>query len=405
MRQYLKVFMFTSICAGSLLAGHVADRAEENDPAVALEFRQRGGLPNFFQKIERGKTVRIAYLGGSITAANGWRPKTIAWFRQQYPQAKFVEINVAIPGTGSDFHACRLGEDVLSQKPDLVFLECRVNGGGGFERESVEGVVRHIWRDNPQTDICFVYTIHSPQLKDLQAGRLVGFGEILERVANQYGIPSIDLGVEIAKLEQDGKLTFKGTKPEPGKILFANDGCHPLDDGHEIYCKVIARSMLKMQAISGEKDHTLVEPLVENCWETAELLPIRQAQLSSGWTEVDTASDEVYRDDYGRTKAMLHDAVKCTQSGETITVRWNGTTVGFSDIPYGDISTVDVFIDGKQTITEERRQREMSYAFSRFWYIPTQKPGDHEITLTVKHLPEGQSFYAGQILIVGTAVE
>ena len=54
--------------------------------------------------------------------------------------------------------ACRLQEDVLRQNPDLVSLEFRVNGGGGFEGKSMEGIVRQIWRNNRTTDICFVYT-------------------------------------------------------------------------------------------------------------------------------------------------------------------------------------------------------------------------------------------------------
>jgi hypothetical protein len=36
-------------------------------------------------------------------------------------------------------------------------------------------------------------------LKELQAGKQTSFGAIMEGVANAYGIPSIDLGVEIAK--------------------------------------------------------------------------------------------------------------------------------------------------------------------------------------------------------------
>jgi lysophospholipase L1-like esterase len=397
--------MREAVYASLIFAATLVSGAEPDDPTVAAEFRGRDGLPNFFQKIKQGRTVRIAYLGGSITAAEGWRPKTMAWFRQQFPQSEFVEINVAVPGTGSDFSACRVREDVLSQKPDLVFLECRVNGGGGFERESSEGVVRRIWSQDPQIDICFVYTIHLPQLKTIQEGRLTGFGEILERVANHYGIPGIDLGIEIAKLEKDGKLTFKGSEPEPGKILFSNDGTHPLDEGYNIYSEVIARSMLKMQDISGGMLHKTGEPLFENCWETAGLLPIRQAQLSSGWTGVDAESDPVYRNDRFRTKSMLRDALKCSHAGETITVRWNGTTVGFSDIPYGDVAAVEAVIDGGQTVEMERRQSNPRYQFARFWYLPPQPPGEHTVCLTVKQLPEGQSFYAGQILIVGTAVK
>ncbi|WP_332882230.1 SGNH/GDSL hydrolase family protein [Tichowtungia aerotolerans] len=405
MKRFWSIKIQNVICVFLFFAEGLACGAENNDPTVAEEFRKRDGLPNFFQKINQGSPVRIAYLGGSITAASGWRPKTMEWFRQQYPQVEFVEINVAVSGTGSDFSACRLEEDVLSQNPDLVFLECRVNGGGGFERESSEGVVRQIWRSNPQIDICFVYTINLPRLKTVQDGRLTGFGEILERVANQYGIPSIDLGVEIAKLEQAGKLVFKGEEPGAGKILFTKDGAHPLDEGHNLYCKVVARSMLKMQEDADGMVHAVGKPLYENCWETAELLPIHQAQLSSGWTDVNIMSDSVYRDDFGRTKSMLRDAVKCERPGETITVHWNGTTVGFSDIPYGDVAEVEAVIDGKQIVNMERRQTQKMYQFSRFWYLPPQPPGEHTVCLTVKHLPEGQSFYAGQILIVGTAVK
>ena len=42
--------------------------------AAALdELQPRGGLPNFRAKLSSGKPVCIAFLGGSITASQGWR--------------------------------------------------------------------------------------------------------------------------------------------------------------------------------------------------------------------------------------------------------------------------------------------------------------------------------------------
>jgi hypothetical protein len=70
-------------------------------------------------------------------------------FKKRGTNAELIEINAAISGTGSDFGACRLADDILSKKPDLVFMET---------------------------------------------------------AANVYGIPSIDLGVEIARQEKKGKL-------------------------------------------------------------------------------------------------------------------------------------------------------------------------------------------------------
>jgi len=109
--------------------------------------------------------------------------------------------------------------------------------------------------------------------------------------------------------------------------------------------------------------------------------------------------------------AVLHDtaagflrgAVKCTTAGETITVQWNGTTIGFSDIPQGTDMEVEITIDNNAPITVKRPQTEKIKRYARFFYLPEQTPGEHTATLRVKTLPEGLSFYAGQILIVGTA--
>ena len=372
-----------------------------HDVDAAEEFRAREGLPNLFAKLKAGGPVRIAYLGGSITAANGWRPKTSAWFQAQYPKAKIIEINASISGTGSDFSACRLQGDVLTQKPDLIFLECRVNGGGGYEAKSVEGVVRHAWKDNPKADLCFVYTLHQGMLKELRAGKTPPFGRIMEGIANAYGIPSIDLGVEIARREKAGSLIFKGAAPVEGKLVFSKDGVHPGDEGHSVYCEVIGRSMLKMAEADKARPHALPAPLDALNWETATLMPIAGATLSAEWTAVDTKTDPVYSESFGRTHAMLRGAMKCDRAGASITVTWNGTAVGVSDIPYGKPSALEAVVDGGQPITAERAQTE-SVKHSRFWYLPEQKPGEHTVTFTVKQLPEGQSYYAGQLLIVGS---
>jgi hypothetical protein len=285
----------------------------------------------------------------------------------------------------------------------LVFLEHRVNGGGGYEAKSVEGIVRQIRKTNPRTDICLVYTLSLGMLKDLQAGKQTSFGTIMETVANAYGIPSIDLGVEIARREKAGELIFKSDLPVAGKLVFSKDGTHPGDEGHDVYRDVIARAMLAMQSVGQPHSHPLSAPLDARCWETAAIVPITQAVLSSGWTAVDPQTDAVYRDDFGRTDAMLRGAMKCANAGGTITVKWNGTTIGFSDIPQGNGMEVEVSIDGAQVpLRIKRPQTESQRRYARFFYLPEQSPGEHTAILSVKQLPEGISFYAGQILVIGT---
>src|SRR3954453_8827784 len=125
--------------------------AEELGPLV--ECSPRGGFPNFFAKLNtKGAEVRIAYLGGSITAQEGWRPKTLAHLQKTYPNAKVTQINAAIGGTGSDLGVYRLAHHVLDFKPDLLFVEFAVNDGGQAPDKIIkqmEGIVRQAWRALP----------------------------------------------------------------------------------------------------------------------------------------------------------------------------------------------------------------------------------------------------------------
>jgi hypothetical protein len=180
---------------------------------------------------------------------------------------------------------------------------------------------------------------------------------------------------------------------------------HPGSEGHDVYRDVIARAMLALQDAGKPQGHPLPAPLEARCWETASLVPVTRAALSPGWKAVDTKTDAIYRDDFGRTDAMLRGAMKCEKAGETITVKWNGTTLGFSDIPQGSGMEVEVTIDGAQApITIKRPQTESARHYARFFYLPEQAPGEHKAVLRVKQLPEGAAFYAGQILVVGTVL-
>ena len=57
-----------------LLLAALSVHAEEPALREASECRARGGLPNVEAKARAGGAIRVGYLGGSITAAPGWRP-------------------------------------------------------------------------------------------------------------------------------------------------------------------------------------------------------------------------------------------------------------------------------------------------------------------------------------------
>ena len=66
------------LMAGAVLLGLLSSPAA----AQLAECCPRGGLPNVFRKLETGGEVRIAYLGGSITEAAGWRVLSRKWLKE-----------------------------------------------------------------------------------------------------------------------------------------------------------------------------------------------------------------------------------------------------------------------------------------------------------------------------------
>src|SRR4051812_25116320 len=133
-----------------------------NDPNGKFGDRvsHRDNLLNSRLKFERDKTGTVAFMGGSITEMNGYRPMVCDLLKKRFPQTEFKFIDAGISSTTSTTGAFRLAHDVLEQGPvDLFFVEFAVNDDqdGHHTRteciRAMEGIIRHTWRQNPQTDI------------------------------------------------------------------------------------------------------------------------------------------------------------------------------------------------------------------------------------------------------------
>jgi len=300
--------------------------------------------------------VRIAFLGGSITEQEGWRPKTLAWFRQQFPKANISEINAAIGGTGSDLGVFRLRHDVLKQKPDFLFVEFAVNDAGASPERiyrAMEGIVRQTWRDNSTTEICFVYTIAGTMLDPLEKGELPRSYAAMEKIAQHYGIPSINLGVEVARLEKGGELVFQAPKPKTeqeklalgNKIIFSPDSVHPyIDTGHQLYFDSIVRSMNLIKPVRKVRTHKLIEPLLADNWEKARLIAVDKVKISKGWTKLDPTTNAVAK----QFSKLLPGLWEANQPGDMIQFRFRGTEVAAYDVIGPDCGQVIVTLDDRK---------------------------------------------------------
>lgn len=418
------------------LAGLLA--APQDPPTVAAqECRPRAGLPNFLAKAATaGAEVKVAYFGGSITAQNGWRPKTLAHFQKTWPSAKFSEINAAIGGTGSDLGVFRLNQDVLVKKPDLLFVEFAVNDGGAGPdqiRRCMEGIVRQTWRTLPDCDICFVYTVTEALVKPLTEGSFPRAAATMEQVADRYGIPSIHMAVEVAKLAKEGKLVWAGALPKTDedkkklgdKVVFANDSVHPYPEtGHELYLQAIVRSLEPIQAASKSKGPhaTLPEPLIATNYEHAKLLPITDATLSKGFAFLDPKTDP-FGKRWAERLSALH---KAGTAGETLSFKFKGTRCAIYDIIGPDCGQVLVTLDDKPAHTVARFDSFCQYHRLATLVIGTELPDAvHTVKIEIHPEPpdkakilaqrnekmdkperfQGTAFYPGAILLVGELVK
>ncbi|MCW0219046.1 MAG: SGNH/GDSL hydrolase family protein [Prosthecobacter sp.] len=345
--RYLALFSLLTLSAFA---------ADKDFPLVpAQECHPRAGLPNFLAKVNQpGAEVRIGYLGGSITAQQGWRPKTLAYFQETYPQAKISEINAAIGGTGSDLGVFRLKQDVLDHKPDLMFVEFAVNDGGAAPEQifkCMEGIVRQTWKALPDCDICFVYTLTEALAPAMIEGKFQRSASAMEKIADHYGIPSIHMAMEVAKLAKEGKLIWKAPLPKTDeekkalgdKFVFAPDSVHPhVTTGHELYLQAIVHSWAPITAASKNVGaHVLQAPFIATNYERAQLLPISKATLSSGFTKLDPKTDA-----FGKRWAnRMSDMHKADKPGETITFKFKGTRCSLYDLVGPDCGQVIVTLD------------------------------------------------------------
>ncbi|SMP46676.1 Lysophospholipase L1 [Neorhodopirellula lusitana] len=394
---------------------------------AAIECTPRAGLPNFLAKVAKGESVNVAYLGGSITAASGWRVQSLKWFQDQNPQANFTEIHAAIGGTGSDLGVFRLHNDVLRHHPDLMFVEFAVNDGGTSREQihkAMEGIVRQTWKDNPTTDICFVYTLSHPFLEEIKNGQMSNAASSMEEVADRYQIPSIHFGVEVAKLESQGDLIFKADKPanpEEQPIVFSTDGVHPLNEtGHRLYTAAIARSWPAIETASGQPQaHPLGEPLRKDNWENAKQVAITADMLRGSWQKLQPNNPVA-----SRFKKHFPDMYQAMEPGAKLAFTLNGTAASVFHLLGPDGSELSVQVDQRPPSTHKSIDGYCTYhRMSKLGLSTNLEPGIHEISVTVtptqldkrEILFEGkrdyfdehpdlyadQTWYVGSLLIIG----
>lgn len=367
-------------------------------------------LGRVFEKLKKGETTTIAYFGGSITAAPGYRVKTFKWFKDTFPQAKLVEVNAAIGGTGSDLGDFRCGTDVTSKKPDLVFVEFNINDGSPtneFRKATMEGIVRQLWTPENKPEIVFLYTT-SRDLNNARGSH--------PAVAKYYGIPDIDLQpplIEALKRTDLPKPTEaqladkKFNWNAPGQV-FMGDSVHPNDLGHTIYTDTIVAYLKTQMDAKPSPLPKLGAPLVSDEFATAAMIPANKAKLTGNW-EVLEASKQ------GLLARYMEGTINARGPGDSLEFEFEGTAIGlFLNVQKDGGKFEWVIDDGKDDVVTEKnyggpkgKKKGVSDTapgpyFARNHYALLScglRPGKH--TLKIKVLEEKDKTSEGNRLLIG----
>ncbi|MDP6114388.1 MAG: sulfatase-like hydrolase/transferase [Planctomycetota bacterium] len=207
-------------------------------------FALRDGLKNSQHIFETTKKGTVAFVGGSITGMS-WRKKVMENLKRRFPSTKFKFVLAGVGSTGTMYGSYRLDRDVIQKgKVDLIFEEAAVNDlsiGRTAEEQirGMEGIVRNARRANPAVDIVMMHFACPDKLEDYQNGKTPEVIASFDKVAAQYGVPTLDLTREVFERIDRGEFTWK----EDIK------GLHPSPFGQQLYADSIER--LLAEAWSG----------------------------------------------------------------------------------------------------------------------------------------------------------
>jgi hypothetical protein len=296
----------------------------------------------------------------------------------------------------------------------------------------MEGIVRQIWRALPNCDIGFVYTITEALVPPLLEGKFQRSASAMEKVAAHYGLPTIHLGLEVAKLAREGKLEWRAKLPKTdaekqalgGKFVFAPDSVHPHPEtGHELYLQAVARSLGPIEQASAKPGaHALAAPLKPDNYERAALMPIRASMVSAGFRRLDPKTDE-FGKRWANRLTSLHEALK---PGELLSFRFKGTRCAIYDVIGPDSGQVTVTLDDQPARVVPRFDAYCTYHRLGSFVVGTDLPDTvHTVRIEVHaespdkakilaqrqqtiDKPErfaGTAFHPGALLLVGEIVE
>ena len=312
----------------------------------------RGSFDNSRWTFETTGRGRVAFLGGSITEMDGYRPMVCDYLRQKFPRTSFEFIAGGISSTCSDVGAFRLDNDILSHGAvDLFFVEFAVNDDQdgmfsvGHAIRGMEGIIRNIRTACPNVDIVMTFFVNEHLMDEYRNGDVAASIQAHQTVAERYAVSTINLAREIQEQIDSGQLTWD----EFG-------GVHPVPRGNRICADMIAALLdaaWSHSLIGAPVPHVLPEPLDRFSYSKAGFRGFDGIRTNTGEISdsVNPSGFRLYVPDWPNIPGAFRQTfagmpLLCAEKpGAEIIFDFEGTAVGFYLLAGPDSGIIEYQID------------------------------------------------------------
>lgn len=338
----LTLGLFATLVAPVLLAAMMAGCSTVAEKGPGTYFNPKdGNAVSAVTNVQASVRRTVAFLGGSITEMNGFRPRVMKALRAKYPDVAFTEFAAGLSSTCSDTAAFRLRRDVLSQcVPDLLIVDEAVNDDqdGHLGREhavrGLEGIVRQALLANPRCRIVLALMVNEGQYAELLKGKVPLQYAVEKEVAGHYGLAVADVGSALADSARVGGMSWTEYKD-----------CHPSPAGCDLGAKVV------MDAISSVFDpraeavpQALPAPMDGFSYFNACEVPLGSVSGGVAWKVSELDWSAVPGDKRGYF--TRGDVLWCETTNATASVTFEGTAIGFMLTAGPDAGDLEVSVDG-----------------------------------------------------------
>ncbi|MFT7619007.1 MAG: lysophospholipase L1-like esterase/pimeloyl-ACP methyl ester carboxylesterase [Planctomycetota bacterium] len=347
--------------------------------------RLRGTLDNSRLQFDQSKMGHVAFLGGSITERDGFRPLVCQALKSRFPKTKFKFTNAGIASTCSTFGAFRLSDHVLNHGPvDLLFVEFAVNDASDANHSrqqiirGIEGIIRQARRHNPAVDIVVTFFVTPNMINQFKNGQTPLVLKAHEDVARHYGVSTINLAKEVSERIADKRITWE-----------QYGGVHPKHLGNQLCADLVERLLNKawnkpLTANATRLAHALPEtPLTPAHLGNGKLVAPDQAKLGKGWrVEI---PDWKSLPGNKRSRFTNIPILCADKEGAELQFEFSGTTVGGYILAGPDAGSLEAKVDDGNYKTFD-----LFHRFSKNLHYPRVvlfanglAPGRHTLNLRV----------------------